>query len=151
MGSMPLDFFSCYLNFLLITNSNLWHTYLGGHLCTRHSTLSLTISLLLSSPCQQLIEWLVSETTSSFSFIYTKGKGKSKPKYFFLHIFSNHLPLLKFFRYLYPVDKSRIDMSGMIEETPDSNVDAPLSTETKSVEKSVTSSGMVTRRRAKKE
>ena len=42
-------------------------------------------------------------------------------------------------------------MSGMVEETPDSNVDAPLSTETKSVEKSVTSSGMVTRRRAKKE
>ena len=43
-------------------------------------------------------------------------------------------------------------MSGMIEETPDSKVDVALSTETKSVEKSVaTSSGMVTRRRAKKE
>ena len=26
---------------------------------------------------------------------------------------------LQYFRYLYPVDKNRIDMSGMIEETPD--------------------------------
>ena len=26
---------------------------------------------------------------------------------------------LQYFRYLYPVDKNRIDMSGMIEETTD--------------------------------
>ena len=43
-----------------------------------------------------------------------------------------------FLRYLYPVDKNRIDMSGMIEETPEN-------------EEKTQNSGVVTRKKAKKE
>jgi hypothetical protein len=52
-----------------------------------------------------------------------------------------------FFRYLYPVDKSRIDMSGgMIEETPDN-----AETTVQEVEDNGNPVSMRTRRKAKKE
>lgn len=51
-------------------------------------------------------------------------------------------------RYLYPVDKSRIDMSGMIEETTDVN---EAVTKAAAPENNDNKIGVVTRRKAKKE
>ena len=58
------------------------------------------------------------------------------------------LIISSFSRYLYPVDKNRIDMSGMIEESPDDKDN--MSKKVPSVIENEPT-GMVTRRRAKKE